>query len=111
MKQAFTTLILFIAAAASAAAHHSILPFDGDHATTITGVVTRFEWANPHTHIYVDVKGTDGQVQHWMIESESPNFLTRLGWAKDSIKAGEQIRVVGGRARNGSMLMRCQVVY
>src|SRR5262245_39678378 len=63
--------------------HHSTLPFDGEHPTTISGNVTKFAWQNPHTYIYVDVKTSSGAIQHWTIESESPNLLARLGWSKD----------------------------
>ena len=36
-------------------AHHSTAMYDTQHPVTVTGVVKRFEWVNPHAHIYLDV--------------------------------------------------------
>ena len=95
---------------ATAFGHHSTLPYDGDHPTTIRGIVTRFEWRNPHTYIYVDARNADGVIEHWTIESESPNLLSRLGWTKDSMRAGDWITSLGGRAKSGATSMRCKWV-
>jgi Family of unknown function (DUF6152) len=69
-------------------------------------MVTRFEWTNPHSHIYLDAMSQDGTVDHWTIEIESPRGLERLGWAKDSLKPGQMITCLGARAKNGSAHMR-----
>ena len=99
-----------LAAAFPLLAHHSILPFDGTHPTTLTGVVTKFEWLSPHTYIYMDVRNEKDNVERWAIESESPILLQRLGWTKDSMKPGDRITITGGRARNGARIVRCKVV-
>jgi hypothetical protein len=98
-----------IAGVAAARAHHSTLAYDGEHPTTIAGEVRRFEWQNPHTLIYMDVKSGDG-VEHWVVESESPNLLGRLGWSKTVMKAGDRITALGGRAKDGSHSLRCKDV-
>jgi hypothetical protein len=98
------------AIAVTVAAHHSTLPYDGEHATTIRGIVAKFQWQNPHTIIEVDAKAPNGETERWTIESESPNLLSRLGWTKDSIKAGDRITAIGGRAKDGSLRMRCQQI-
>ena len=43
-----------------ARAHHSFAPFDLTMERTITGTVSRFEWTNPHSWIWLDVKNADG---------------------------------------------------
>jgi hypothetical protein len=96
--------------AAIALAHHSTAPYDLVHGTIITGEVQRFEWANPHAHIYLDVIGEDGEIEHWTIELESPSILGRLGWKKDLLKPGDEISVTGGRAKNGSFQIRAVYV-
>ena len=38
-------------------AHHSFgAEYDAEKPVTLKGVITRIEWANPHCHIYLDIK-------------------------------------------------------
>jgi hypothetical protein len=94
----------------SSVAHHSVLPFDGERGTTITGTVTRFLLRNPHTLIGLDVTAPDGRIEHWMIESESPRILERLGWTASSLAHGAHVTVEGAAAKDGSTIMRCREV-
>lgn len=87
-------------------AHHSTAMYDLVHGTIIGGVVTRFDWENPHAHIAVDVTGENDEVEHWSVELESAGMLHRLGWAKDTIHTGDRISVTGGRAKDGSFHIR-----
>ncbi len=99
-------LLLLLLLAASVPAHHSTAMYDLIHGTIIAGEVTRFDWENPHVHIYVDVTGEDAAIEHWTVELESPSILGRLGWKRDTLMPGEQISVTGGRAKNGSFQIR-----
>jgi hypothetical protein len=103
-----TLLLLFLAL--TAFAHHSTATYDLVHGTIITGEVKRFEWENPHVHIYLDVTGEDAEIEHWTVEMESPSILSRLGWKKDALKPGDEITVTGGRAKNGSFEIRAVYV-
>jgi len=91
-------------------AHHSTLPFDGKHPTTIRGVVTEYDWRNPHSYVHLDVKDDAGNVEHWIIETESVILLRRLGWTKDLLKPGDAISSTGARSKNGARIMRCKVL-
>jgi hypothetical protein len=86
-------------------AHHSTADYDLKHPAAATGVVIRFEWSNPHAHIYLDVSG-----EQWVIEIDSPNALRRLGWSKDSLKPGDKVTCSGAQAKDGSPRMRCTQV-
>ena len=88
-------------------AHHSTADYDLKHAATATGVVTRFDWSNPHSHIYLDATAQDATLEHWVIEIDSPRALERLGWSKDSLKPGDKVTCSGARAKDGSPRMRC----
>ncbi len=85
--------------------HHSFsAEFDSTKQVTLRGTVTKVEWTNPHTYFYMDVKDETGKVVSWAIEGAAPNVLYRQGWRPDSLKAGDQVTVVGSRAKNGSNL-------
>jgi Family of unknown function (DUF6152) len=98
------TIALGLAAATVPAfAHHSFAAeFDGNKKVTLTGVVTKVDWVNPHAYIYVDVKGDDGAVANWAIETGAPNALYRQGWRKDDLKAGDTVTLEAFLAKDGS---------
>jgi len=84
-------------------AHHSFAAeYDGNKKITITGVVTKVEWMNPHARFYVDVKDESGKVTNWNFELGAIPVLLKQGWKKDSLKAGDQVTVDGSRAKDGS---------
>jgi Family of unknown function (DUF6152) len=98
--------------AASLSAHHSFAAFDMSKEQTITGVVSRFDWTNPHTFIWVDVVNDKGVTESWAIEGMSPNYLGRRGWSKNSVKPGEKITVSIRplkEGKTGGMFIRAQI--
>ena len=104
-----TTLAVFVAglglllSAGPALAHHAFAAeYDAKKPITLTGTVTKLEWANPHTWFYIDVKDDDGKVTNWGFEMGSPNVLLRAGWTRNSMKSGDVVTVEGSRARDGS---------
>jgi hypothetical protein len=87
--------------------HHGASMFDMVRLITVKGTVTSFEWINPHSMIYADVKDEKGNVQKWAIETRGgPNVLTRAGWTKDTVKPGDEVTFTGHPAKNGSNNMR-----
>ncbi len=82
-------------------AHHSTAMYDMANPVTVTGVVKRFEWTNPHAFIYLEVKDDKGKVEEWAIEMMSLNHLKSYGWARDLVKPGDVISCTGGRAKSG----------
>jgi hypothetical protein len=84
-------------------AHHSFsAEFDANQPITLKGTLTKMEWVNPHGWIHIDVKGPDGKVVQWAIETGSPNALLRRGLRKDDFPAGVELTVQGYRAKDGS---------
>ena len=95
---------LLFAAAAPAFAHHAFAAeFDAKKPVKLRGTVTKMEWINPHTWLYLDVKKPDGTVEEWMIEAGTPNTLLRRGFTKDSLKAGTEVLVDGYQSKDGSL--------
>jgi len=86
------------------AAHHSFgLEYDATKPITLTGVVTKVEWTNPHSYLHIDVKDDKGNVASWRFEGYGPGVLYRTGWKRDvSIKPGDTVTVTGWRARDGT---------
>ncbi|WP_126172905.1 DUF6152 family protein [Altericroceibacterium xinjiangense] len=75
-----------------AIAHHSTAMFEwGKEVTLSNATVTKWEWTNPHTFLYVTAAGKDGKTERWAFEGMSPNHLARAGWSKNSLRAGDRI--------------------
>lgn len=103
-------LALLLLCAIPALAHHSTAIYDLVHGTIIGGVVTKFDWENPHAHIALDVTGENNEIEHWDVELESRSMLGRLGWTKDTLKPGDRISVTGGRAKDNSFRIRAATI-
>ena len=105
------TAMASLLAAAPLAAHHAFsAEFDKDQPIKLRGTITRMDWVNPHSWLYVDVKAADGSVVNWRFEMGPPNGLLRSGWRKDSVKAGTEVVVEGSRAKNGGPVANARIV-
>src|SRR6478736_6599156 len=91
-------------------AHHSTTMYNMASPSTVTGVVKRFEWTNPHAYIYLEVKGEDGKVVEWEVEMMSLNHLKSYGWSRDTVKEGDVITCTGGAAKSGAPAMLSSLV-
>jgi V8-like Glu-specific endopeptidase len=100
----WTLLAVMTLLAIPLAAHHSFgLEYDATKPITLTGVVTKIEWTNPHSYVQIDVKDDKGNVSSWRFEGYGPGVLYRTGWKRDvSMKAGDTVTVKGWRARDGT---------
>ena len=84
-------------------AHHAMVAqFALDKPITLRGSLTKMEWINPHGWIYLDVKGPDGKVENWAIETGSPLRMMKRGLTKADFPYGADIIVGGFAARNGT---------
>lgn len=103
---AFLLTICFLTPAARVAAHHSFgAEYDAEKPITLKGSITKIEWANPHCHMFIDVKEASGATKNWKIEGYPPNVLARTGFTKDvTLKPGDPITVFAWLARNGTPL-------
>jgi hypothetical protein len=94
-----------LAAALPLWAHHELrAEFDEQKPVTLRGIVTRFDWNNPHALLYVDVMDASGEAVNWAVEWASPLDLRKAGWTRDALKAGDSVTVDGWPARDGSKL-------
>jgi hypothetical protein len=94
-----------------AMAHHSFsAEYDQSKPLTVKGKVTKMDWVNPHSWVYVDVTGEDGKVTNYACETAPPNTLYRMGWRKDSVKAGDDVVIEGFLAKDGSTTVNARSV-
>ncbi len=108
-KPALFLAIMFAVSLASAPlfAHHGEANYDTEKVTQAKGVVTDFQFINPHVQISIDVKNDKGEIEKWIGEARSPAMLARYGgWDKDTIKIGDTITLVGHRTKNGTNFLR-----
>jgi hypothetical protein len=108
MKRKLAALlgVTFVAFVVPLAAHHSFAAeYDASKAIRITGVISKVEWTNPHSYLYIDVKDERGNALTWTCEGGAPNALSRRGFTKNSIKLGDTVTIDGYGAKDGSHLM------
>jgi hypothetical protein len=99
------TALAFVAAALAvqaAAAHHAFqAEFDAKKPVSLSGVIVRVEWTNPHAWFHIEVKSEDGSKVEWAVQAASPQVLTARGWKRDSLTPGMSVRIAGFQARDG----------
>lgn len=87
------------------AAHHSQAIYDRERAITIEGVVTAYEWTNPHVYLYVETRNDSGEMVVWPIEGQVTVILRRLGWDSDTFAPGDRVTVVAHPSRDPARMM------
>jgi hypothetical protein len=84
-------------------AHHSFAAeYDRNKQVKVTGTVTKFDFSNPHSWIYIDAKDADGNVVSWSFETASAGSLYRRGLRKDTVKPGMILTITGFGAKDNS---------
>ena len=85
-------VVCAVLSAATVSAHHAFsAEFDAKMPVTLQGTVTKIEMVNPHGWIYIDVKGPDGKIVNWAIETGGPNALARRGVKKGFLPIGQVV--------------------
>jgi hypothetical protein len=90
--------------AGGALAHHSVAgQFDSAKPVTITGVVSKIDWINPHIYIHLDVTDDKGAVTTWRLASLPTAMLRKAGITSQMLK-GDGMKVTANAimARDGT---------
>ena len=84
-------------------AHHSNAHFDQTKEIKLTGKVVEFHLINPHSYVYLDVRGADGQSYEWALETGGGvGRLIRSNWRQDSMKPGDTVTIVAHPLKDGT---------
>jgi len=95
MRRSFLSALAVLLSASGfmpAMAHHSFAMFDQTKTVVLQGVISRFEWTNPHVFVFVDVKKNGKSVTH-ALEGSSPSLMRHAGWTFDTLKPGDMVEV------------------
>lgn len=84
----------------AAFAHHGFGTFDMTREVEITGTVTDVAFVNPHSWLYLDVAGADGERVAMRCEMRSATTLRRSGWTPEMFTVGEEVTIKGSPDRN-----------
>jgi len=86
--------------------HHSFgAEYDGKRPVSISGVVTKIQWSNPHVYLTVDASDSSGKVTTMMVEGHPPNILRRTGWTRDVLHVNDHVSITGWASKDGSERM------
>ena len=84
----------------TAEAHHSISGmYDTRRDVQVEGVVTQFEFINPHAFLTLEVRETDRAPQRWRVELDDRGELSDIGMTAQTLLPGDRVIVVGSPAR------------
>ena len=98
------TLNLLLLTCMTATAHHSNSQFDVLKVEVIKGVVTSWEWSNPHTWLHLSIDDGKGGKTEWALEGRAPGVLSRAGWAPKILKPGDTVTVHYSPAKSGAKI-------
>lgn len=92
-------------------AHHGVSgQFDLEQILTVTGVVNRVRFVNPHSYVYFKVRNDAGQEEQWRSELRSGSLLKRKGWTTDMFAIGSTIKIFGSPDRSDSRTVYAETV-
>ena len=101
---------VFIAAVPVVAHHSFAAEYDSSKKIALKGVVTKFEWTNPHAHFYLDVTDAAGKVVNWNLELASPNMMQRNGWTRHSLKQGDDVAVTASPSKDNTATASAETI-
>jgi len=90
---------------ASVSTHHSVAgQFDPSQPLTLTGVVSKVDWVNPHIYVYLDVADEQGVVTTWTWETVPTAMARRAGLTRESfLGAGKPVTIEGIAGRKADL--------
>jgi hypothetical protein len=102
-KRVVASILLFAAGIAMGSmaveGHHSLAGiYDSSKQVTVEGVVTQFQFVNPHPFLLIEVTNAAGTAQQWRLEMDNRFELIDIGMSGETLKRGDKVIVKGSPA-------------
>ena len=92
-------------------AHHANTAYDRTRSISVSGIVAKWQFINPHSGIWIEVVSEQGTVEEWSGEFQGTLDLYRhFSWNKDTFVPGDEITLTGYPARNDTNTMGVRLV-
>src|SRR5579871_4330851 len=106
VKKFCGALVVFVAfglmLVAPVFAHHSASSeYDTTRTIQVTGVMTKFDWINPHAEMRMDVPESPGHTTQWVISFAGLSKLRLAGMNRSTLSVGTKYVCIGNPGRNG----------
>ena len=86
-------------------AHHGDAGRYEESVVVMTGTVVDVQLIDPHSVIVLDIPDDKGKPVRWQAELGGRTGLSRAGWTKNTLKAGDKITITGRRVKSGAPYM------
>ena len=111
MRKYIALILLPFAQLNSAAAHHAFAAdYEPGNEGSVEGVITEVIYRNPHARYYLEVTNDDGSREIWDLQTMNLMMLGRVGWKKDTLQVGDNVKVEGILGRDNTKRMSISVV-
>ena len=106
MRHRFAVVLVaatLVVVAGSVSAQHSVSgQYDASRPLTLTGVISKVDWINPHIYLHLDVKEKDGAVTTWTLSTLPTAMMRRAGLTKETLQGqpGEVVTITAIAARD-----------
>jgi hypothetical protein len=110
LKRLMLIVIAFAQIQASLLAHHSAAAYAQKSIVLKNATITKVLWADPHIVLIFAVKEANGTSSNWSTETGSPVSVSRVGWNRNSLKAGDAVTIELFPAKNGARVGRLKKV-
>lgn len=93
-------LSVLLLPASSLSAHHANSAYDREKTISVSGIVTKWQFINPHAGIWLNVTDEAGDVHEWAGEFQSIQDLYRFfQWNQKTFQPSDEITIVGNPDR------------
>ena len=89
----------------AAQAHHAAGAVFTDEEIEVEGVVTEYNFVNPHVNIMLNVADESGAETLWMVTGPAAPPMRRWGWTPETLQPGQLIRFAGKSSRTGAPML------